>query len=61
MGPGGGGEPVIAGIALEAGIFASTNGEVTLVQQLFSAVVIMAVITTVLSPIILRHSFKRDS
>lgn len=60
MSPRGAVELVIAGIALDAGLFASTNDETTLVSFLFSAIVLMAMFTTVLSPIILKQSFMRD-
>ena len=57
MSPRGAVELVLAGIALKAGLFATTNGGPA--EHMFSAVVIMAVVTTVLSPIILRQTFRR--
>jgi Kef-type K+ transport system membrane component KefB len=47
---------VIAGIALKAGLL---TGESDIVRNLFSAVVIMAVFSTVVSPIILARLFAR--
>lgn len=54
MSPRGAVELVIAGIALKAGLFASGTGVVT---HVFSAVVLMSVITTVVSPIMLARVF----
>lgn len=61
MSPRGAVELVIAGIALKAGLFDTADGEPTIVDYLFSSVVIMAVVTTVLSPIILRRSFADEA
>lgn len=55
MSPRGAVELVIAGIALKSGLFAQGGGVVT---HLFSAVILMSVVTTVLSPIILRRVFR---
>lgn len=60
MSPRGAVELVIAGIALEAGLFTAADGDSTLASHLFSAVVLMAVITTILSPIVLKLSFKNE-
>jgi Kef-type K+ transport system membrane component KefB len=52
-------ELVIAGIALKAGLF-ETNGQPALiVENLFPAVVIIAVVTTVVIPIVLNHAFRK--
>lgn len=59
MSPRGAVELVIAGIALKAGLFDVTVSDSPVVQNLFSAVVIMAVVTTVISPIILQRAFSR--
>ena len=56
MSPRGAVELVIAGIALQAGLFVAEGGIVT---QLFSAVVIMSVVTTVVSPIVLGRVFRK--
>jgi hypothetical protein len=40
-------------------LFATGDGEPTIVNHLFSSVVMMAVVTTVLSPIILKRLFDR--
>lgn len=57
MSPRGAVELVIAGIALKAGLFDPKVSDSPVVQNLFSAVVIMAVVTTVVSPIILQRAF----
>ncbi|MGI9385136.1 MAG: cation:proton antiporter, partial [Methyloligellaceae bacterium] len=61
MSPRGAVELVIAGIALKAGLFETAGGAPTIVNHLFSAVVIMAIVTTVLSPIILKRSFAEKA
>ena len=60
MSPRGAVELVIAGIALKAGLFDVGSAGSPVVENIFSAVVIMAVVTTVVSPIILQHVFSRD-
>lgn len=57
MSPRGAVELVIAGIALKAGLFAEAPPGDAVVGNMFSTVVIMAVVTTVLSPIILEKIF----
>ena len=57
MSPRGAIELVIAGIALKAGLFAKVTAEISVVDYLFSAVVVMSVVTTVVSPIILARIF----
>ena len=53
-------ELVITGVALKAGLF-ETNGHPSLiVENLFSAVVIMAVVKTVVSPIIMNRAYRRS-
>lgn len=47
-------ELIIAGMALEAGLFLQPDPPPPIVAGLFSAVVIMAVVTTVVAPIVLR-------
>ncbi len=56
MSPRGAVELVIAGIALKAGLLA---GDSEIVTNLFSAIVIMAVVSTVASPIILARVFAK--
>ncbi len=58
MSPRGAVELVIAGIALKAGLFDMAGVGNAVVDNLFSAVVVMAVVTTVLSPIILKRVFS---
>jgi len=54
-------ELVIADIALRGGLFAKPEGEeATLVRNLFSAVVVMAIVTTIAAPVILRWLFTGD-
>ena len=60
MSPRGAVELVIAGIALKAGLFATGATPSPIVENLFSAIVIMAVVTTVISPIILRRTFPHN-
>ena len=47
-------ELIIAGVALEAGLFSQPEPTPPVIANLFSAVVIMAVVTTVFAPIALR-------
>ena len=48
-------ELIIAGVALEAGLFLQPSPPGVIVESLFSAVVIMAIVTTVVAPIALRR------
>ncbi len=57
MSPRGAVELVVAGIALKAGLFARVTAEPSVVEYLFSAVVIMSVVSTVISPIVLARMF----
>ncbi len=52
-------ELIIADIALRAGLFDQPKPVPDIVQNLFSAVVIMAVVTTVLTPLLLRPVLSR--
>ena len=52
-------ELIIAGVALEAGLFLQPDPPGLIVQSLFSAIVIMAVVTTVAAPIALRLLWGR--
>ena len=52
-------ELIIADVALRAGLFAIPEPPPPLVANLFSAVVIMAIVTTILTPILLRALFSR--
>ena len=51
-------ELVIADIALEAGLFATEPGSPLVVEHLFSSVVIMAVLTTLVTPILLKRIYS---
>jgi Kef-type K+ transport system membrane component KefB len=53
-------ELIIAGVALEAGLFLQPTPPGAIVQSLFSAIVIMAIVTTVATPIALRLLWKPD-
>ena len=48
-------ELIIAGVALEAGLFLHPSPVPVIIESLFSAIVIMALVTTVLTPIILHR------
>lgn len=52
-------ELVIAGVALEAGLFLQPDPPGAIVGSIFSAIVIMAIITTVATPIALRLLWRR--
>ena len=52
-------ELIIAGVALEAGLFLQPDPPGAIVQSLFSAIVIMAIVTTVATPIVLRLLWAR--
>jgi Kef-type K+ transport system membrane component KefB len=52
-------ELVIAGVALEAGLFLQPDPPDAIVGSLFSAIVIMAILTTVATPIALRLLWRR--
>ena len=47
-------ELIVAGVALEAGLFLHPSPTPVLIESLFSAIVIMALVTTILTPIFLR-------
>ena len=51
-------ELVIAGVALEAGLFLQPSPPGAIVESLFSAIVIMAMVTTIATPIALRFLWK---
>ena len=54
-------ELIIADIALRAGLFSKPDPTPPEVASLFSAIVIMAVVTTVATPIVLRRIYASDS
>jgi len=47
-------ELIVAGVALDAGLFLQPSPPPPLVQGLYSAIVIMALVTTIIAPILLR-------
>ena len=51
-------ELIIAGVALEAGLFLRPDPPGLIVESLFSAIVIMAIVTTVATPVVLRLLWK---
>jgi Kef-type K+ transport system membrane component KefB len=54
-------ELIIADIALRAGLFSRPDPTPAVVANLFSAIVIMAVVTTLVTPIALRFIMSRES
>ena len=52
-------ELIIADIALQAGLFEAPDPTPPIVASLFSAIVIVAVVTTVVAPVVLRLIFPR--
>jgi Kef-type K+ transport system membrane component KefB len=52
-------ELIVAGVALEAGLFSHPTPVPVIVESLFSAIVIMALVTTILTPVILRWLASR--
>jgi Kef-type K+ transport system membrane component KefB len=52
-------ELVIADIALEAGLFDVVPGTAPVVEHIFSAVVIMAVLTTLATPVLLKRIYRQ--
>ena len=55
MGGRGAVELIVAGVALEAGLFLQPSPPPPVVQSLYSAIVIMALITTLATPVLLRR------
>ena len=53
-------ELIIANLALQAGLFSQPDPPSPIVAHMFSAVVIMAVVTTVLTPILLRVVLRKE-
>jgi Kef-type K+ transport system membrane component KefB len=51
-------ELIIAEIALRAGLFTAPEPPPPIIENMFSAIVIMAISTTVLAPVVLRHLLK---
>ena len=60
MGGRGAVELIVAGIALEAGLFLQPQPPPPIVEGLFSAIVIMALVTTLVTPILLRYLAPRS-
>jgi Kef-type K+ transport system membrane component KefB len=54
-------ELIIAGVAFEAGLFLHPDPPGPIVQSLFSAIVIMAIVTTVATPIVLRYLWRKPA
>jgi len=53
-------ELIVAGVALEAGLFLQPQPTPPIVASLFSAIVVMALVTTIATPIILRWLASRQ-
>ncbi|MDH5620635.1 MAG: cation:proton antiporter [Gammaproteobacteria bacterium] len=53
-------ELIVAGVALEAGLFSQPQPTPPVVASLFSAIVVMALVTTIATPIILRWLASRQ-
>lgn len=53
-------EIIIADIALRAGLFSQPQPVPDVIQYMFSAVVIMAIVTTLISPIMMRAALDRE-
>ena len=54
-------ELIIANLALQAGLFSQPDPPPPIVAHMFSAVVIMAVVTTLVTPILLRFVLRKES
>ena len=54
-------ELIIADVAMRAGLFDSPQPSPPAVRYLFSAIVIVAVTTTIVTPILLRWTFREDT
>jgi Kef-type K+ transport system membrane component KefB len=54
-------ELIVAGVALQAGLFSQPVPTPAIVESLFSSIVIMALVTTVLTPVFLRWMSHRRS
>lgn len=52
-------ELIIADIALKAGLFASPDPTPAIIANMFSAIVLMAIVTTIATPLLLRPVFSR--
>ena len=52
-------ELVVAGVALEAGLFLQPSPPPPIVDSLYSSIVIMALVTTVLTPLLLRRLISK--
>jgi len=51
-------ELIVAGVALQAGLFAQPVPTPLIVESLYSAIVVMALVTTVITPILLKGLFR---
>ncbi len=54
-------ELIVAGVALQAGLFLQPSPPPPIVASLYSSIVIMALVTTVLTPLILRRLVERNT
>ena len=53
-------ELIVAGVALQAGLFLQPAPPPAIVSSLYSSIVIMALVTTVLAPLILRFLMRKE-
>ena len=53
-------ELIVAGVALQAGLFLQPSPQPPIVASMYSSIVIMALVTTVLTPLILRRLVDRE-
>jgi Kef-type K+ transport system membrane component KefB len=53
-------ELVVISIAYEAGVFAQGNQDYAIVAHLFSSLILMGVVTTLVAPILLRSILRRN-
>lgn len=54
-------ELIVAGVALQAGVFMLPDPPPAIVQGLYSTIVIMALVTTILTPVVLRVLVAREA
>jgi Kef-type K+ transport system membrane component KefB len=52
-------ELIVVGIAAEAGLFAARDGAAPIVEYLFSALVLMGIVTTLVTPVLLRFTLPK--
>ena len=53
-------ELIVAGVALQSGLFLQPSPPPPIIASLYSSIVIMALVTTVLTPLMLRFLIRRN-